>query len=183
MAFGVSARIDDVSFRRLARKLADLDEKVARKAIRGGVNEATKIVLADAKALVPTRSKLLRRSLGRRVRIYRQSKVIVGIIGPRRGFRVQLANGRWVNPAKYAHLVEYGRGVAKKWKKKVQSDLDIIYGTPQHPARAAPPKPFMRPAWENNKGRIKDILMNYVWTAFRTYLSGRGVGMPLAEVA
>ncbi|HJZ57304.1 MAG TPA: HK97 gp10 family phage protein [Gemmataceae bacterium] len=171
--FGVKTRLDDAAFRSLARKLADLDQKVATKAIQDGINEVTKVVLNDAKAMVPTRSKLLRKSLGRRVRVYRNSRVVVGIIGPRRGYRVEV-NGRWVNPAKYAHLVEYGRGVARRWKKRLQSDLSIVYGTRQHPARSAAPKPFMRPAWANNRQRATAILLAHLRAGFRQYLAGGG---------
>ncbi len=178
MAFGVKMRIGDEQISRLARRLADLDQKVATKAIKTGVNEITKDVLWDARALVPVRSKQLRKSLGRLVRVYRNSKVVVGIIGPRRGFKVQY-RGKWVNPVNYAHLVEYGRREVRVKKKKVLSEgsagpgelpgIGTVFGKR---VRAVPPRPFLRPAWERNRLKATRTLLAHLRAGFRQYLAG-----------
>lgn len=59
----------------------------------------------------------LKNSIGWKVNFYRKSKVAVAIVGPRDGFREQIGvvtrgknKGKpvFVNPSKYAHLVELG---------------------------------------------------------------------------
>jgi len=110
------------------KKLKNLDDKVARKIIKKGINDGTKIVLKEMKSLVPIRTGLLRKSLGRKVKAYRKSKLILGLIGPRMGF-VRVINGKKVDPTNYAHLVEFGHGRVK-------------------------PKPFVRPARDNTKNSV-----------------------------
>lgn len=151
--------------------------KLVRAASRRGVNEASKLVLATAKSLVPQRTGLLRKALGRKVVAMKNGGGYVGIIGPRRDLsekerakrqrefeqgkrkrapggprfrKVVKYKGREivVNPVKYAHLVEYGTAPGSPKKKRVMSDGETVFG-----ARTAgsPPRPFMRPAWESNK--------------------------------
>lgn len=152
MPLAIKCRAKDTVIQSLARKLAEVDRKAARKAIRKGVNEATKIVTADAKANVPRKTGLLRKSIGRRVRSYRGGSVISGIVGPRSGFATTLANGKKVNPAKYAHLVEFGRKAVKVKKALLLADkfAKAVFGTE---VKAVAPRPFLRPAWDKNESR------------------------------
>lgn len=142
--------IDPAQIADLIERIRDLDKKAARAAIRKGMNEVTKIVNKDAKANVPKRTGMLRKSIGRKVVISRDGKQVVGIVKPRAGDKyVGVVNGKKINPRKYAHLVEYGRVSVKIKKKKALSDGTKFFGTQ---VKAVAPRPFLRPAWEKNKG-------------------------------
>lgn len=164
----VKFRIDSQAIKALANRLAQVDRKIARKALQDGINEATKDVLASAKSLVPRRSGQLRKSLGRKVKSYRGGAVVVGIVGPRKGFRVEY-RGKMIDPAKYAHLVEYGRREVVVKKKKVLSSgsagvgglpgQGVIFGKR---VRSVAPRPFLRPAWEQNKQRVVGIILKHL---------------------
>ena len=110
-------------------ELRGVDAKVRKKILRKAVGEASKIVLRDAKSRVPVATGQLRKSLGRRVKTYRGSGVVVVLVGPRTGFKTQVGD-KTVNPTQYAHLVEKG-------------------------TRAVQARPFLRPALDNNEGVIR----------------------------
>jgi HK97 gp10 family phage protein len=175
----IKMRIESKAIAALAGRLAEIDRKIARKALKAGINEVSKAVLWDAKSLVPKRTGLLRKSLGRKIKSYRNGAVIVGIIGPRKGFRLVI-NGVPVNPVKYAHLVEFGRREVRPKKKKVLAGSGIpvagkaskqmgpyrqvIFGKR---VRSVAPRPFLRPAWEHNKARAVGVIIQALHAALR----------------
>lgn len=125
------------------------------KAMRKGVTAGSRRVAKAGKANLGTVRQrklreltgILRESMGFKIKNYGEGNVI-GVIGPRVGFRRQVGvrkrDGKkskagdpiYHDPAKIAHLVEFGHGGP-------------------HPA---PPHPFMRPAYETSKaGVMADI--------------------------
>lgn len=179
--------------------IEELEGKFFRKAARKAVNDGTKLVLASAKSLVPKRTGSLKKSLGRKVKANKNGTGYYGLVGPRKDSRAKIAqsirdveagkrkkaltakyrrvvrhNGRdiLVNPVKYAHMVEYGRGSAVVKEKKVMSDGVAVFGTK---IRAIPPRPFLRPAWDNSKAAINAIVRSAMQSAVREAAkSGRG---------
>ena len=137
MAIKIKATFDDVQLKRLLAKVQRLPRAAQLKVIRPALNEASKIILQAVKARAPKDTGLLRKSLGRRMKTYRRSGVIVAYVGPRTGFKreVTLRSGRTVfrNPTRYAHLVE--RGTSR-----------------------APAYPFMRPAFDESKAAVMSAL-------------------------
>src|SRR5262249_13600056 len=128
--------------------------KVRKKVLRKAINEASKIVLKAAKANVPRASGLLKKSLGRKVKVYRASGTVVAIIGPRTGFKQDVhRDGRKVavlaNPTKYAHLVERG-------------------------TRHSPARPFMRPAFESTKPEVQSAMSSIIKAGLDEAAAGRG---------
>lgn len=114
--------------------LKGVDQRVRKKALRKGVSAATGVILRRAKDKVRVRSKTLKKSLGRKVKVFRGGAV-VGIVGPRTGFKTQVGVVKsgpkagqpiYENPTQIAHLVEKGT----------------------HRSRAFP---FMAPALEESK--------------------------------
>lgn len=90
-----------------AQKLKD---RLTSKALRKGLTDAGKVYLRIAKSTVPKRTGITRKSMARKVKIYR-SGVGVLIVGPRTNFkRTGVYRGRTytVNPAKIFHLLEKG---------------------------------------------------------------------------
>jgi HK97 gp10 family phage protein len=156
---------------KLVRKLAELDKKVCKKALRDGVNEATKPILKDARARVPVDTKLLKKALGRKVVSYRVGLSVVGIVGVRKhmeGKKGQRKRGsKWrvkvgtdsagkpvyMDPIKYAHLVEFGtrpHAIAKgdRLARKGRKGKKVQLGG-RHPGTK--PHPFLRPAMDGGR--------------------------------
>lgn len=114
-----------------SKKLEKIGQKILGKTLRKAVNAAASQVLKAAKSSVPVQSGLLKKSLGKKVRLYKGGTVAVALIGPRTGFKkiVVIAAGKGAvastkkgqkllaqggrtytrNPARYAHLVEKKR--------------------------------------------------------------------------
>lgn len=138
------------------------------------LREISKMVAAEAKARVRSKSGLLVASIGTSpVRRYRNSgsRTIYIAVGPRRGFRrvvtqakrggikklgkgrsaaIEAAAGGWKaagiqNPVKYAHLVEGGRGPSVARPGGILYSHSLRRGFGTSVA-AAPPHPFMAPA-------------------------------------
>lgn len=116
--------------------------QVARQAKRlrkEGIAAPPKI--AAASNITPL--KLLKKSIGQKVKTYK-SGVVVGIVGPRKGFRAEIGKrvrkGKksnvgdpiYADPVNYAHLVELGTKHSKA-------------------------QPFLRPALEESKDEIRAI--------------------------
>lgn len=182
----VRMRVGEDALQRLRAKLDAIGKNAGTRAIRAGVNELTKTVLAEAKANVPVRTGQLRKSLGRKVKTYRQSKVVVGIVGPRKGFRVVI-NGVAVNPSNYAHLVEFGRAAVKAGQKKnrrgkvTDTGLSVLSSkfsavSPEEPQVFGPevgpaaPRPFLRPAWGRVRPTANAVLRRHLDKAIRDVL-------------
>ena len=161
MAFafkGELTGLDDVfrSFRGIKRN-------VRTRILRRAVSKAARLILKDAKARVATRTGLLKKSLGIKVKTYRQSGVVVAIIGPRTGFKrhVTLPDGtiEVENPTVIAHLVEKGRQAVFIKTAKILSNGTIFFGTK---VAAVPARPFLRPAFDANKSAAENIIREEV---------------------
>ena len=98
--------------KKLIRKLKVLSSATVNKIVRPSMKRASKPVITDARNRVPMGGTgLLKKSIGRRGKTYKNSGVLVEVIGPRSGFkRTVEIDGKAVikNPTKYAHLVEFG---------------------------------------------------------------------------
>ncbi len=110
-------------------KLDGVKTAMRSRILKLAVGDGMRVILGAAKSAAPQDSGLLRRSLGQKVKGYRDSGIVVGIVGPRTGFKesVTTKRGRTVyrNATKYAHLVELGT-------KRMQA------------------RPFLGPAWSGS---------------------------------
>lgn len=108
MPFKIKGKIDGLEG--VMEALSRVEKKIRKKAVRKAAGAAGTIILKSAKAKVRKATGLLRRSLGKKVKVYGNG-VSVAVVGPRVGFRQEVVRGgRKVlsNPVKYAHLVELG---------------------------------------------------------------------------
>ena len=133
MARAGTIKVQLQGLQQLINHLNTLKRALRSKILRKAVGKAVQPIMKDAKARVPVRHGLLKKAMGFRVRTLRKNGVVVGIVGPRTGFRTQVGvdrNGKPIygNPTRYAHLVEYGT------------------------VRAAA-KPFLRPAWSAGRNQ------------------------------
>ncbi|MCP4617177.1 MAG: hypothetical protein GY844_12190 [Bradyrhizobium sp.] len=122
---------------RLLRKLRRLPQTVQRRVMRPAVSKALTPVNRDAKRRAPRATGLLKKSIGKKVKVYRHSGTVWGAVGVRRGYKARMPDGRYRDPDKYAHLVELGT---------------------QH----SPAQPFLRPAMDANRERALAILADTV---------------------
>lgn len=138
MPFAIQARIEGVA--EVLKALDGVDAKLRKKGVRAAVSKGGQVILSRARKTAPKQTGLLKKSLGKKVKVYRHSGNAVAVVGPRTGFRgVVTRDGRQVtgDPTKYAHLVELGTVRAKA-------------------------KPFLRPAIEQQKKAILDAMASAV---------------------
>ena len=119
--------------------------KVVRALSRKAIVAANAPIRKAMKAKAPKDKGNLKKSIVSKVRTYPNGNV-VGITGPRNQLFMD-NEGRWINPSRYAHIVEYG--AAPHLIRRVTID-GTFYPVVQHPG--APAQPFMRPAWAGSKG-------------------------------
>lgn len=108
--FGITGTI--VGLKECQEALRQLPGKLQRRILRPAMTKATKPILMAVKRLAPRDTGMLRKSITRKVVTYK-SGTLVAVIGPDTKHRVEATRrGRSkpmvVNPAKYAHLVEFG---------------------------------------------------------------------------
>lgn len=175
----IKVGIDTVQIAELVHRLRDLDKKAARAAVRKGLNEVTKVVTKDAKANVPKGTGLLRKSIGRKIIVSRGGAKLLGVVKPRGGAKfAKTVNGKKVSPIRYAHLVEYGRVRVSVKHKRVLAGNGNFFGTT---AKAVPPRPFMRTAWEKNKAASVGLVRAQVQKAIAAWWEKRRAGAPRAK--
>lgn len=110
--FGITGTIKGLAETQAALK--SLPGKMQRAILRPALAKATKPVFMHARKNAPKDSGLLRKSITRKVITY-QSGTLVVVIGPDTKHRKEVIrkgsynkNPQIANPAKYAHLVEFG---------------------------------------------------------------------------
>lgn len=120
-----------------------------RRIVRPPITKGVRLVVRSAKRKVPKETGTLKRSLGFVVRTY-SSGTVAGIAGPRKGI-VDEKTGR--NPRLYAHLVEFGAAphLLSSSIGPTGEKIDVV-----HPG--APPKPFLRPAWDESIPEINRVM-------------------------
>jgi len=95
----------------LIKQLQQLAPSAARRVMRKAMTRGVNPVVKAAKEMVPTRTRLLKKSIGHKVRTYPRKGIIYIAVGPRTGFSREIEiNGykKFVNPVRYGHLVEGG---------------------------------------------------------------------------
>jgi HK97 gp10 family phage protein len=111
---------------RATKRIQGLERAVRNQVVKASLTAAVLPILDAMITGCPVDTGNLRDSLGMRYKQYKSGKVHVVVIGPRRG-------EKWTNEkskmraSRYAHLLEFG--------------------TSKMPAQ-----PFIRPAWDANKG-------------------------------
>lgn len=180
----IKVTVDDVGLANTVRRLMEIDRKAAKKGLRRGMNELTKLILAAARGRVPKRTGQLRRSLGRKVRTTKGGGAIYGVVKPRAGVRVKrqwtakfrknIPGVGMVDPVKYAHLVEHGRMAVTAKKKRVLAGGGKVWGTR---VRAVPGVFFMARSWEQYRPQAPTILKRFLDEEIRNFWTrSRGGG-------
>jgi HK97 gp10 family phage protein len=174
MQVASTVSLEITGFEDLISALSQLKNTKARAACRAAISQASVPVSRSQKKLAPVDSRQTRKSIGRKIKTYRNSGTTVAIVGPRKGFKAEVTDkkGRKVlrNPTRYAHLVEGGHKIA-------------IGGSLPRTGRKAPskqgfaggfvaPRPFVVPALEQNRSKCENIMGRVV----REHLRKNGFG-------
>lgn len=128
--------IGDKELQRMFRTLGD---RVQRKVARQAVNAASNPISKAAQAGAPEDSGALKLALkgGKRLKTYKESGTVVGIIGPRTNVATEV-DGRPRRPANYAHLAEDGH---------IAANGEFVSG-----------HPYLRPAYDANESAALGIM-------------------------
>lgn len=108
---------------------------------------------------------LLKKSMGWKVKTYRSSHTVVGMVGPRKGFLVIRSDGTRVDPVRYAHIEEGGRGAVRPVRKRMlvssmYNGFKLVIGTYARPYRG---RPFLRPTLAHGAWQAKTIFRVSLW--------------------
>lgn len=145
-------------FAELEKQLIELGPKVAKKVLRGAVQSSANPIVKLARAKVPVNHGLLKKSIG--VKTKTKGSTSFTVIGPK-SIKVS-RNGKMENPARYAHLVEYGAAphIIEAPPGSALNVNGTFAKTVRHPGYAA--RPFLRPAFDSGKraalDRLKEML-------------------------
>jgi len=127
--------------------LRTLPKETEQKVIAVAMRRAAKPLVSAAKQFAPKRTGALKESIGFVVRKGRNGRSSYAAVGPASGYYrggAAVKHGASVrgadNPAKYAHLVEFGHVAVKPQKNTSRRKRTAQAG------RFVPAKPFMRPA-------------------------------------
>ncbi len=156
-----------VGDKELTSALNWLGKKTEKKFIKRAVGAAGKVVSTSAKSNVrnlvgPGSAGMLEKSIGTKNILYKNSGSAVSVIGPRtntsgkkrkvQGWAKKFDPNR--KPSNYGHLVEFG--TKPHWIPCKNVNGVIIWKAWLHPG--TPARPFMRKAYDNNKGRSLDTM-------------------------
>ena len=134
---GKSSRIGLTGDKELEKALRSLGPKIAKKVLRQAVSAAATPVVKSAKANVTERSGLLKKSLGKKVRVNKNRGTASARVGARSNVQGEF-EGKPHVPWRVAHLVELGH---------IAADGSHV-----------PAKPFLRPAADENEHKAVEVM-------------------------
>lgn len=162
-AVEVKMELDQDSLHALSALLDKLPANIQRRVIGKACKMAIQPVIKAARRHAPLDDGTLRHRMGLRQKKYGRTGTTYTVVGVQRG--TDPATGE--NPSVISHLVEYGttahliapRNAAGALKiKRGRGPTQWIEGAVWHPG--ARMKPFMRPAYHQNKEKVVQIWTN-----------------------
>lgn len=132
----------------LIRSIGNLPDKVFRKGLLKAGRFAVKPIIGTARANIPVDTGTLKKSIGLKVKVYKQSGVAAFVVGPRSGFATTDGK-RKLDPRYYAHLVERGHVIRPPATFKSRFGTLKAAVTGQVAAR-----PFLKPAIESQSSVV-----------------------------
>lgn len=174
---GVDIGIQLEGHRELSRALDGMKASAARAVLRPAVNFALTPLSRRARSLAPKETGALRKSIGKVVRTYpkyptpKRPSTVLGLVGPRNDMRVRDDRGRWRDPTKYAHMIEFGTlshtilpsnrralkfASGKQQSKTYNLDSGQFAAAAEHKGYVG--RPFLRPAFQSTRGKVRKRL-------------------------
>ncbi len=176
MAYTIKSRVQGVE--QAVKALDELRRAVRNRIMKKALRKGARIIVTAARGLVPKGTRELSKSLGIVMRTYKNSGVVVAIIGPRTGRKTTQSDSRgrsYANdPANYAHLVEGGRKAVEagtrskltgprgsKRASATATGKKVLYGHGRFwgpKVRPAAPRPFLHQATADTQSRVRDVV-------------------------
>jgi len=115
----VEMKVDTDQIKQLNRVLLEFGEKDLQKGTLKAVKESMRPLVRTVQRNTPVgETAALARSIGEKVKQYRNKGVTVGVVGARTGFKRQITGRRGsrrnVDPSNYLHLVELGHRIVTR---------------------------------------------------------------------
>lgn len=112
----------NADFKQLEDKLRTIPIDIIDSGMKSALDKAMAPVLQAARAFVPAKTGTLRSSLAQKSKVYKETGIGIGLVGPAKDTAVEI-DGKIRNPRKYAHLVEFSHnlniGLTKAGKRRV----------------------------------------------------------------
>jgi HK97 gp10 family phage protein len=144
----------------LQAALRTLPDKLQRKAVRSALAKAAKPIVAAARQLAPVKSGRMRRAIYSYRDRASPKTYESRLISVKRGKRYQKSD----RDAYYWKFVEFGRAAIES-KKTLGNEQSGFFG---RRVKAVPPRPFMRPAFAQNKYKALQIVKDELAQAIAT---------------
>jgi HK97 gp10 family phage protein len=174
---------DFSALKKLASKIAGMSLRHQDAVLMKGMDTATKSIADAARNNAPKDEGDLKASMTNVVRSYKGGNLIMGFVGPEKGFyrggkggkRVRIRrekgestseyqdrNAGQKRPENYAHLVEFGHhSAAGQGKHFTDGTKGTSIRKKTFPIRSfTPGKPFLRPAFEQGRANLEQELGN-----------------------
>ena len=113
--------------KKLSRKLERLPNRIMRKVVRQAVSAGLTPLNKEAKRQAPKDSGTLKKSIGKKIKTYKNDGVVWGGVGARSGFRVVI-DGKPRDPRRYIHLVEALTGFMRRSFDLTRRQVLSIFG-------------------------------------------------------
>ena len=175
---GMQLRLDGMG--EMIAAMDELGKGVEQRVMGSAVTKAIKHLTKAARRRVPTRTGLLKLSMGNLTRKYKKrgSAIVVAVGGPRVKFSGKKADeirqGMNRKPYKYAHLVHGGTEAhtVEAGRRAGSSSSSKALGTPTGmfsvvDVAGARKQPFLLQAWTATKGRMESTLHREIWAGIK----------------
>lgn len=109
LQLGIMAELEKKALKNLEAILSrDLPKRVLKQGIKKAAQKAMKPVIEAAKSQSPVFYGFLKRSVGAKVKSYRDGRLTVSLVGIKSGSEFTAPDGETKKPSKYLHLVVKG---------------------------------------------------------------------------
>lgn len=145
--------------RKLHKKLLALEPKIAKKYLRSAMRAGAKPIHADAKQRAP-------RDTGfgaSQIKVRAATKLRRGNIG----VVVTAAGGKSGNQGDAYYMYFHEMGYLKQETRRLPDGTFVSLPRGQGTPVAVPPRPFMRPAFEDRKEHAARIIETKLWSAIK----------------
>jgi HK97 gp10 family phage protein len=153
-----------VGGRELQRALQQLESKTRARFARQGMRKGMKLVLAEARAKAPVRTGRLKKSL-RIKAAKRRKKATISI-------RLAAGEGDFKGDTFYGSFLEYGYHATPRYPLQAFGEKIWVSGKRgSTPTKWMPPRPFMRPALDNQGPKAIEVAAAEIWRLMAGYAS------------
>lgn len=159
----------------LRKQMNRLDTKMKASIARKSLGKGARIFRDEAKRRVPVNTGNLKNSIASRITRLGKTNFLAKV-GPvkRKGKNKDTGKMQVVADGWYGHLVEFGTDphlIPRRGSKLLKINGRVVRGPVQHPG--TPPRPFLRPAFRAQSGKVLDTVGDEMWRLVKRELRKR----------